>query len=726
MARAKSQSRLLADAADEVAAKMPKVMGRNRSQVVGHAVQALNNVEPTAKVQPVGQDIGRSVTDQLETVYGIQQHGAALTDKKLDNILTLLEDWWRWQRRVEDVHQKQRAMDKRLEALQQSGDKPAANDDGEQPSGSLLDRWGGDKKRKDRERSRDRRKNRERNRDRQRYGSGGRDGRSRGSRPVRRPPTRGGRAGRWAALGAALWGGYELMSGDDVTNAAVQIGADTAENLADRTPEVTRTPPTPAPTPTPDRPAPSLLSRIEDNAVPFAKKAGKTALRHAGTVAVAGFAAKDAWDVHNNKDMTSSEKNREYSKLAGGVAGSVAGGTAGMAIGAAVGQALIPIPVVGAVIGGIAGELIGSLAGEYGGQYLGGKGYDMVSAAQDWMRTTFDPKNGLTVHVESPDIQKIADAATQASIADKSGLSTAQVKAMSGYVTGVYGTPTTTPLNYGYGSQKVTYSDSKVDYRKEYGYVPYQGVMKDVKPNAKVESRLSQYNDLFDQYGKQQGLDPLLLRSLVRQESQGDPNAVSHAGAVGLAQFMPATAQDMGITDRTDPRQSVAGSAKYMRMLMDKYNGDTKLALAAYNAGMGNIDKAIKTAGTRDADTVLNTLPQVTGKRAAETQGYVRNITAYHSKYREQAGADSGVPEVARATQPVEKTGDAERSSAATKIAAVDQQAQPPVVPKLLAKPEQKERVRQAPSQVSAPPTLDTMPLLITDMGMSDLLLSKV
>ena len=745
MAKSKSQTRLLADAADELAQNMPKVMGRNRSQKLAHRVQAVDQVQDQPNVMSVKQDIGRQVEDQLEAVYDLQQQGHVLADKRLDNILTLLEDWWRWQRRVEDLHQQQRAMDKRMADLAANDSSGSQDSDsGEQSSGSLLDRWGGGKDKKgkkgggreprsrdrrtnrERNKGRDHRTNRERNKGRDHYGKRGTDGKRKRSRPIERPHrSRTGRAGRWATLAAAMWGGYELLDGDSntVVDAAAQVGADTIENVAQEvprsTPEAPKTPKTtPADLPT-AKSEKGLLSKISDAAIPTAKKAGKFALRHAGTVAVAGFAAKDAWDIHNNKDMTSEEKNREYSKLAGGVAGSAVGGQLGMVAGAAIGQALIPIPLVGAAIGGVAGELIGSLAGEYGGRWLGEKGYDAVGGMQDWMKSVWNNKDGLTVHVESPDIQKIAEAAEAASIANKSGLSTAQVQAMSGYTTGMYGATPSTPLNYGYGSQKVTYSEPRIDYRKEYGYVPYQGVMKNIKPNAKVESRLAQYDDLFQQYGKEQGLDPLLIKSLVRQESQGDPNAVSHSGAVGLAQFMPATAQDMGITDRTDPRQSVAGSAKYMRQLMDKYHGDTKLALAAYNAGMGNVDAAIKKAGTRDADTVLNTLPQITGKRAAETQGYVRNITAFHAQYREKDGAE---------VQPVpsEKPDSATRTPATDQILAVQEQATP-AVPQMLAKPEAKPEPRtNTQTPVAQAPTLDTMPLLITDMGLADLLLSKV
>ena len=91
------------------------------------------------------------------------------------------------------------------------------------------------------------------------------------------------------------------------------------------------------------------------------------------------------------------------------------------------------------------------------------------------------------------------------------------------------------------------------------------------------------------------GLNPLLFERQIQQESGFDPNAkgpVLRSGeyALGLAQLLPGTALDMGVM-RIDPIDNLRGGAKYLRMLLDKYNGDYRLALAAYNAGMGNVDK---------------------------------------------------------------------------------------------------------------------------------------
>jgi soluble lytic murein transglycosylase-like protein len=87
------------------------------------------------------------------------------------------------------------------------------------------------------------------------------------------------------------------------------------------------------------------------------------------------------------------------------------------------------------------------------------------------------------------------------------------------------------------------------------------------------------------------GVDPALLAGLVKQESGFNPTARSSAGATGLTQLMPATARGLGVTDATDPVQALEGGAKYLRQQLDRFGGDERLALAAYNAGPGAVQK---------------------------------------------------------------------------------------------------------------------------------------
>jgi hypothetical protein len=116
---------------------------------------------------------------------------------------------------------------------------------------------------------------------------------------------------------------------------------------------------------------------------------------------------------------------------------------------------------------------------------------------------------------------------------------------------------------------------------------------------------------------KLHGVDPLLIYSQMHQESAFKRNATSNKGASGYMQLMPATAIRFGVTSIYDPQQNIFAGVKYMRWLLDKFDGDIRLALAGYNAGEGAVMK------------YGNQIPPYN-----ETQEYVRRITARYNSIR--------------------------------------------------------------------------------------------
>ncbi|MBX9604111.1 MAG: lytic transglycosylase domain-containing protein [Bryobacteraceae bacterium] len=97
---------------------------------------------------------------------------------------------------------------------------------------------------------------------------------------------------------------------------------------------------------------------------------------------------------------------------------------------------------------------------------------------------------------------------------------------------------------------------------------------------------------ILTEMSRRQRLQPELLREVIRKESGFRPCAVSPAGAQGLMQLMPETQRSFAVNDPFDPRQSIEAGARFLRQLLDRYNGDLALALGAYNAGPALVDKA--------------------------------------------------------------------------------------------------------------------------------------
>ncbi|MBI5376690.1 MAG: lytic transglycosylase domain-containing protein [Candidatus Schekmanbacteria bacterium] len=99
------------------------------------------------------------------------------------------------------------------------------------------------------------------------------------------------------------------------------------------------------------------------------------------------------------------------------------------------------------------------------------------------------------------------------------------------------------------------------------------------------------YSSVIDEVAQKYNHDPKLIKSIIKHESNFDPEAVSNKGAVGLMQLMPDTASRFGVTDTFDPKQNIEGGAAYLDYLMKHFEGDLPLVIAAYNAGEGAVQK---------------------------------------------------------------------------------------------------------------------------------------
>lgn len=132
----------------------------------------------------------------------------------------------------------------------------------------------------------------------------------------------------------------------------------------------------------------------------------------------------------------------------------------------------------------------------------------------------------------------------------------------------------------------------------------------------KVSLNLTSYSDAVKQAAKLNNIDPALVRALIHAESAFNAKAVSSKGAQGLMQLMPSTAKELGVDNALNADQNIAGGTKYLAQLLQQFNGDIKLATAAYNAGPNAVKK-------------YNGIPPYT-----ETKVYVERIGILHRRYK--------------------------------------------------------------------------------------------
>lgn len=132
---------------------------------------------------------------------------------------------------------------------------------------------------------------------------------------------------------------------------------------------------------------------------------------------------------------------------------------------------------------------------------------------------------------------------------------------------------------------------------------------------SKLEKRANSYKDAIEAYSIAYEVDPKLVKAIIAIESCFDKKAVSAVGARGLMQLMPATAKELGVKDSFDSNQNIRGGIKYFSQMLKRFNDNTELALAAYNAGPGAVEK-------------YGGIPPF-----AETKGYVKKVLKRYAKY---------------------------------------------------------------------------------------------
>ncbi|MBD3617876.1 MAG: lytic transglycosylase domain-containing protein [Chromatiales bacterium] len=136
-----------------------------------------------------------------------------------------------------------------------------------------------------------------------------------------------------------------------------------------------------------------------------------------------------------------------------------------------------------------------------------------------------------------------------------------------------------------------------------------------------LEQRARPHASLLRQHARQHGVDDLLIKAIITVESCFDTQAVSRVGAEGLMQLMPGTAAMLGVTDSFNAQQNIAGGVRYFAQMLQRFDDDTQLALAAYNAGPSAVSR-------------YGGIPPY-----RETQGYVKKVLRYYQQYLEQYAA---------------------------------------------------------------------------------------
>jgi soluble lytic murein transglycosylase-like protein len=167
-------------------------------------------------------------------------------------------------------------------------------------------------------------------------------------------------------------------------------------------------------------------------------------------------------------------------------------------------------------------------------------------------------------------------------------------------------------------------SDRKIDAPTKVYEVEGAPSYRATKPVSGTSGR---YEALVQHHCAKHGLRPELVRAVIQVESGFNPRATSPKGAMGLMQLMPETARELGVRDPYDPAENIGGGTKYLRQLIDKYRGNEELALAAYNAGSGAVDRyGAQVPPYRETRDYVRKVGSAAGKSPAAVQASAPRI----------------------------------------------------------------------------------------------------
>jgi hypothetical protein len=198
------------------------------------------------------------------------------------------------------------------------------------------------------------------------------------------------------------------------------------------------------------------------------------------------------------------------------------------------------------------------------------------------------------------------------------------------------------------------YGESLYSYTDESGVrvltnIPPKGPVHEMKtigaPDEQAETpptssfdRKTAYDPIIDKYATQYNLDPSLIRSMIATESAFDAKALSSKGAQGLMQLMPSTASRLGVRNAFDPEQNIKGGVKHMRYLLDTFNNDLSLSLAAYNAGENLVQRLGRVPNIPETHNYVQTITKLYGKKTLSDSVELENFAPSTYRYVDASG----------------------------------------------------------------------------------------